>query len=337
MKRNTSNYPIVACLLLCIAFLAGCGSSPAKENSSATPSPSSSPQASASPSTAAGSSLTRTVTDQYGDKEIPADPERVFSVSATTPLLALGVTPVGGLNYEIVPDHYLSGYQDKIAIAGDYPPNYEAVVGLKPDLIIASSFIDAEVYEQLSKIAPTVVYPWEYNIYDQLRFIAGILDKTAEAEAWIGKHEEKAAAYKEQIMDYVEPDRTVAAIQIFQNSFQVAGNRNMGFVLHDLLGLKRLPVMEQAIENNGGYLVYTDSLTLEMLPEYDADYLVVKVDVTQPGSEQFFETMQQSPIWNNLTAVKNGNVFIVPHDKWWSFTLFSADALLDEALALFKP
>lgn len=279
---------------------------------------------------------TKTFTDSMGSKEIPVNPQRIFSVSATTQLLALGITPVGGLKYEIEQDYYLREYMDEIQIAGDYPPDMEAVTALEPDLIIASSFVAPEIVEQLEKIAPTVLYPWESNLYDQLRFVADIVDKNDEAEAWITKHEEKAASNKEIMKTIVGEGETVAAIEIFKDKFQIAGNRNIGFVLHELLGLERLPYMQEQIDSSGGYLVYTEGQSLESLPLLTSDYLLVKVNDTQPGSQQLFDEMQESALWKNLPAVQKGNVFVIPHDKWWSYTLFSTDALLDEAVALFQ-
>lgn len=312
--RNTKNMSIAAItFMLIMLIVGGCG----KQAESDAPS-------------------TKSFTDSMGTKEIPVNPQRIFSISATTQLLALGITPVGGLKYEIEQDYYLKEYMDEIAIAGDYPPDMEAVIALAPDLIIASSFVAPEVVEQLELIAPTVLYPWESNLYDQLRFVADIVDKNEAAEAWIKKHEEKAAASQEKMKSIVGEGETVAAIEIFKDKFQVAGNRNMGFVLHELLGLKRLPYIQEQIDNNGGYLVYTEGQSMEKLPDLTADYLLVKINDTQPGSKEMFEQMQTSAIWKSLPAVQKGNVFIIPHDKWWSYTLFSTDALMDEAVALFQ-
>lgn len=279
---------------------------------------------------------TKIVTDVVGAKEVPVHPERIFSVSATTQLLALGIKPVGGLKYEIEQDYYLRMQSDEIEIAGDYPPNMEAITDLQPDLIIASSFVDEDILEQLELIAPTVVYPWEENLYDQLRFISDIVDKKDVAEAWIAEHEAKISDRKAELAKIVEPESTVAAIEILKDSYQVAGNRNMGYVLHDLLGLKRLPFVQKQIDNNDGYLVYTEPMSLEKIPKLSADYLIVKVNDTNTEAAGYFTEMQETSLWKGLPAVQNGNVLIVPHDKWWSYTLFSTDALLDETIEIFK-
>lgn len=328
-----------AIVLLLILIMAGCGTQADSGSSTGSQTASSSTDSGTTTQEEVASTdapQTKTFTDPTGTKEIPVQAQRIFSVSATTQLLALGITPVGGLQYEIDQDYYLKNAASKVEIAGDYPPNMEAVTALTPDLIIASSFVEADVLEQLEKIAPTVVYPWEDNLYDQLRYIGDIVGKKSEAEEWITKHEAKVEERKAEMSSLVGADQTVAAVEIFKDSFQVAGNRNMGFVLHELLGLKSMPWVQEEVDKSDGFLVYTEPQSLEKLPELTADYLIIKVNDTQPGSTEFYEKMKESKLWQNLPAVKNGNVFIVPHDKWWSYTLFSTDALLDEAVELFK-
>ncbi|WP_434749989.1 ABC transporter substrate-binding protein [Paenibacillus amylolyticus] len=340
MKQAPKNSVIFAVMvLLFILMMTGCGTETERGSSiGGLPASSSTESATGSQEeeVADSASQTKSFTDANGTQEIPVKPQRIFSISATTQLLALGITPIGGLQYEINQDYYLKDAAKDVQIAGDYPPNLEAVTALQPDLIIASSFVEADVLEQLQKIAPTVVYPWEDNLYDQLRYIGDIVGKKAEAEEWITKHETKAVEHKAEMSKIVTADQTVAAVEIFKDTFQVAGNRNMGFVLHDLLGLKRMEWVEEEIDKNSGFVVYTEPQSLEKLPVLTADYLIIKVNDTQPGSLAFFEKMKESSLWKNLPAVQNGNVFIVPHDKWWSYTLFSTDALLDEAVELFK-
>ncbi|MDT9720062.1 ABC transporter substrate-binding protein [Paenibacillus sp. ClWae2A] len=338
-RRGTYSMMSAAMILLLVFIMAGCGTQADSGSSTGSQTASSSTDAgtaSQEEAASANASQTKSFTDPTGTKEIPVTPQRIFSISATTQLLALGITPVGGLQYEIDQDYYLKDAASEVEIAGDYPPNMEAVTALQPDLIITSSFVESDVIEQLEKIAPTVIYPWEDNLYDQLRYIGDIVGKKAEAEKWITQHEAKAAERKAEMSTLVGADQTVAAVEIYKDSFQVAGTRNMGFVLHDLLGLKRMPWVQEEVDKSDGFVVYTEPQSLEKLPELTADYLIIKVNDTQPGSTEFYEKMQESSLWKNLPAVKNGNVFIVPHDKWWSYTLFSTDALLDEAVELFK-
>lgn len=329
-------------VLSLMLIVAGCGngtnSNPSSTGSTASTSPENVTEVENTTDDTATEGLkqTKSFTDTTGVKEIPVNPERIFSISATTQLLALGIKPVGGLKYEIEQDYYLRTNSEGIEIAGDYPPDMEAIMNLQPDLIIASSFVAPEIVEQLELIAPTVLYPWEENLYDQLRYIGDIVDKKDAAEQWISQHEAKASERKTELSTIVGSDVTIAAIEVLKDTFQVAGNRNMGYVLHDLLGLKRMPFMDEEIEANGGYLVYTQGMSMEKLPDLTADYLIVKVNDTIPEAQGYFSDIQETNLWKNLPAVKNGNVFIVPHDKWWSYTLFSTDALLDEAVELFK-
>jgi len=147
-----------------------------------------------------------TVTDQFGQVEIPERPERVvaLTMSDADVLVALGVTPVlfeapswipGGIN------PWLSD-----ALAGQpAPEGFEGVDGLpleqianaEPDLIIGLNVYGiADSQAQLAQIAPTVAWdetetqmPWR----DQTRLIGDAVGKRAEADALVTATEAKIA------------------------------------------------------------------------------------------------------------------------------------------------
>ncbi|WP_337099146.1 ABC transporter substrate-binding protein [Paenibacillus sp. YIM B09110] len=336
--------PRIAAVLF-VAFtvlLGGCGNSGETGNSSQATNADSSPSASAAPTASAtaqeSEASVKSYTDKFGTRDIPVNPQRIYSIGATSPLLAVGVHPVGAPKYEVEPDYYLSHYENPITIVGDYPPDYEAIISLEPDLIIASDYIDSEVYGNLAKIAPTATFQWAgQDIYGQLTQVAAIVGKADEAAAWIEQHKERASAAKEKASQLVGADETTAILWISKDSFQVVGNRNVGHVLYSLLGMKPTPNIQSLIDENKGELVFTDHLSLEVLPEYDADRLVVMVSDVDAGADDNYKKMQESGLWKNLKAVKNNKVYEVPYDKWWSYTVFSADGLLEDAVRLFQP
>lgn len=108
----------------------------------------------------------RVIEHQYGETTIEGTPERVVSLGLTDadPLLALGVEPIA-----IRPGYDVEGVGPWAEEAlGDADPtvlgaseiDVEKVATLDPDLIVAiSTDIDESMYDQLSKIAPTVVRP----------------------------------------------------------------------------------------------------------------------------------------------------------------------------------
>jgi iron complex transport system substrate-binding protein len=322
---------IAAIMFVCFAVLLGGCANTTGNQATASPEPSPAETVQATEPTV------RSFTDQFGTRDIPVHPERVYSIGATSALLALGIQPVGAPKFEVAPDYYLSNYATPVNIVGDYPPNYEAILELKPDLIVASGYIDQEVYEQLAKVAPTATFEWMgTDIYDQFTQVAEIVGKQDEAAEWIKQHQERALEAKNQLTQEVNADETLSILWIMEDTFHVVGNRNLGHVLYKLLGIKPAAPIQQLIDDNNGDLVYTDPLSLEVLPEYDADRIIVMVSDVNAGAEDNYKAMQQSSLWKNLKAVKNNQVYEVPYDKWWSYTIFSADGLLEDAVKLFE-
>lgn len=108
----------------------------------------------------------RVIEHRYGETEVTGSPERVVSLGLTDadPLLALGVDPVAirpGYDVEGVGPwarEELGATNPKILDTQQI--DLERVASLNPDLIVAmSTEVDRQMYEKLSKIAPTIVRP----------------------------------------------------------------------------------------------------------------------------------------------------------------------------------
>ncbi len=68
-------------------------------------------------------------------------------------------------------------------IVGQEPaPNLEEISKLKPDLIVASKVRNEKVYDQLSKIAPTVSTDTVFKFKDTTKLMGKALGKEKEAE-----------------------------------------------------------------------------------------------------------------------------------------------------------
>ena len=171
-------------LIIVSSALAACSSS---NNSGETANSKTSTNSSNSQETATESAKTRKYTTLQGEEiEIPTKPERVITGLYLGELLALGVKPVGavaqfGMDSPWFTEEQISGIED----IGS-PVSLEKVTELNPDLIIASS---QEEYDQLSKIAPTVLIPFNSygDVYAEMRALGDLVGKREEAEKWIEK------------------------------------------------------------------------------------------------------------------------------------------------------
>ncbi|WP_139084127.1 hypothetical protein [Paenibacillus sp. HGF5] len=109
------------------------------------------------PSDAGSEAAKRSYTDYKGHTvEIPASPNRIiFSGETFSDLLALDVKAVG------TDMNRMKGsvFEDQIQHVEDigFPTSLEKVLALNPDLIIVAN-PDETAYEQLSKIAPTLMF-----------------------------------------------------------------------------------------------------------------------------------------------------------------------------------
>ncbi|MDQ3640665.1 MAG: ABC transporter substrate-binding protein [Actinomycetota bacterium] len=108
-----------------------------------------------------------TIKHEYGSTVVPRAPQRVVALSNRfrDASFALGVTPLPSrYNDEriyTIPRpwaQYAAGWATSTVLFSGGGPDLTAIAGLKPDLILDGvGFSDASGYEQLSRIAPTIV------------------------------------------------------------------------------------------------------------------------------------------------------------------------------------
>lgn len=111
---------------------------------------------------AAAHADTRIVQTAYGPVSIEGTPKRVVTLyeGALDAAIASGINPVGAIITRGGSDvaEYIQPKAKGVGIVGTPgETNIEAVIALKPDLILASAQLAKEQYNLLSRIAPTIV------------------------------------------------------------------------------------------------------------------------------------------------------------------------------------
>jgi iron complex transport system substrate-binding protein len=164
------------------------------------------------PAAAEDAAFPRTVKTIRGDVVVESKPERVVVLDPQSAdvVAALGVQPAvfdlaSNDDYTAVPwlEGKLTGEFQRKLVGADWSADADAVLAARPDLIIGATttITKGEVYDRLSKIAPTIagviegVDPWQ----DRVRIIAdalGIPEKGAEV---IAATDAKFAAAKSQL------------------------------------------------------------------------------------------------------------------------------------------
>ncbi|WP_313129609.1 ABC transporter substrate-binding protein [Anaerocolumna sp.] len=250
------------------------------------------------------------VEDMKGTIEIPANPQRVVDVSGSADkLIIMGIPFIGSANTSMydgvtVPD-YLQDYfsENRVEVVGNYAGimdlNLEKIAGLKPDLIIMN-IRHEKVYEQLQGIAPTVMLDDDINFVNwrgRFQQLGEWFGKEDIVSKWLEDYDAKAAAFAAQIKEAVgnESFAVIEANSVHFGSYYVYRTAGPGDLVFSELKLKPSAGVPKD--------VWGEVVDAEYLSKIDADHVFYFSDDGKLGDTA------NNPIWQNLNAVQNGNVY----------------------------
>ncbi|AKS68146.1 iron ABC transporter substrate-binding protein [Staphylococcus schleiferi] len=256
-----------------------------------------------------------TIKHALGTTEIKGEPKRVVTLyqGATDVAVALGVKPVGAVeSWAQQPKYdYLKDDLKDTKIVGQEPaPNLEEIAKLKPDLIVASKVRNEKVYDQLSKIAPTISQDTVYKFKDTTEMMGKALGKEKEADALLKKYDDKVAKFKKDAeAKYGDKWPLSASVVNFRaDHTRIYASGYAGDILHDL-GFKRPEAQQKEVDKGKDIIQLTSK---ESIPLMDADQIFVfKSDPTAKDAKLVKQTEDEwtsSNEWKNLDAVKKGHV-----------------------------
>ena len=307
MKRNLLKTLAVACVTS--VMLMGCGNTGSAEDNSS-------------------KGNTITVTDVRGNVEIPADPQRIVDLSGNSDILSiLGYKVVGTANsdaydYTKFPS-YLEDTLSGAKILGysmQDTMDIEAVMNLNPDLIVIST-VQEKMYDALSEIAPTVMIQLEaLNWKDDVRALGKVFGKEDVANEWIANYEAKAKDAGDKIKAKYGDDTTYLSFLASGGQFFVFDGAGFGDVLYKDMGLAKPEGMPEQTN------ISLPVVTYEGLAAIKADYIFAI------ATEEDLAQLEANSIWNNLPAVKNGNVVILESSPYFNqgYSPIGREKLVDE-------
>jgi iron complex transport system substrate-binding protein len=265
---------------------------------------------------------TRVVAHAMGKTKVPAHPRRVVVLDSgeLDAAMALGVTPVGSVN--LAKDmHYLGPAVGKITDVGPWDrPSETAIAKLNPDLILSNKRRHANIYDRLSKIAPTVLAEnigpmWKDNVM----LYAKALGKEREGRRLLDQYEKKVGALRTRLGD---PSRIqVSVVRFLPGNIRLYRQGSfIGSVLDDI-GLGR-PAAQRGPD-------LSVEVSAERLADFDGDYLFYcsfgdpqKTQLTQLTSDR---------LWHSLSAVQSGHAHQVGDDVWMlALGVKGATAVVDQ-------
>ncbi|MBD3922462.1 ABC transporter substrate-binding protein [Paenibacillus sp. PR3] len=276
----------------------------------------------------------RTIKHAMGETTLTSVPKRVVVLfnGMVDISLTLGVKPVGAIESWVQAPwyHYLRADMGGVTDLGsELQPNLEAIVALKPDLIIGAKPRHEKLYNQLSAIAPTVMADQLFEWKDNMAMIAKATNTETKANAFMDNWNKRVAEFKSKIGSRKNLEVSLVRFQS-DNSARIYITGFAGSILQEL-GLKR-PKSQQV---EGKILVDLD--TPEQIPMMDGDIIFDMSSSIGDGSE--FKTQQEwqtNPLWQNLKAVKNKKYYKV-NDITWNMSggATAAKMMLDDLFFYF--
>lgn len=271
---------------------------------------------------------TVTVTDVRGEVEIPANPKRIVDLSGNSDILSiLGYKVVGTANSDAYDYTKFPSYLEE-TLSGAKILGYsmqdtmdvEAVMNLNPDLIVIST-VQEKMYDALSEIAPTVMIQLEaLNWKDDVRALGKVFGKEDVANEWIANYEAKAKDAGDKIKAKYGDDTTYLSFLASGGQFFVFDGAGFGDVLYKDMGLAKPEGMPE--QND----ISLPVVTYEGLAAIKADYIFAI------ATDEDLAQLEANSIWNNLPAVKNGNVVILESSPYFNqgYSPIGREKLVDE-------
>ena len=273
-------------------------------------------------------SKTVKITDVRGEVEIPAKPQRIVDLSGNSDILSiLGYKVVGTANsdaydYKKFPT-YLEDTLKGAKILGysmQDTMDVEAIMSLNPDLIVIST-VQEKMYDQLSKIAPTVMIKLEaLDWKEDVKALAKVFNKEEAAKTWLESYDKKSKEAGEKIKNAYGKDTTYLAFLASGGQFYVFDGAGFGSVLYQDMGLSK-PIGMPAQSN-----ISLPVVTYEGLASIKADYIFVI------GTDEDLKVLGGNAIWNSLPAVKEGKIIKLAASPYFvqGYSSIGREALLGQ-------
>ena len=281
---------------------------------------------------ASSSDKTITVRDAKGEVEIPAEPKRIVDLSGNSDILSLlGYSVAGTANsdaydYTQLPTYLQEPLQGAkiLGYSMQDTMDIEGILELHPDLIIISG-VQEKMYEQLKKIAPTLMVELEQTDWRQdVNTFARMMQQEDRAASWLKSYDEKAKKAGAAVRKANGEDTTYLALLASGGQLFVFDAAGIGSVLYEDMGLKKPANMPRQ-----------DSISLpvisyEGLADLDADHLIVV------GTDADMKALKKNSIYKSMQAVKNNRVLELPSSPYFNigYSSIGRDVFLDEVQSL---
>lgn len=312
MKKKFALILLTAMIAL---FAAACGSNSAVQNQNATEAAKTETTQEDAAQQGAAAQKELTIKHKLGEAKIKTNPKNVvvFDYSVLETLDKLGVE-VAAVPQENLPAH-LQKYKDsKYANAGTlFEPDFEKISALKPELILIGGRT-AEKYEELNKIAPTILMSVDTakfmeSFSENVKTLGDIFGKQAEAEKELAAINDAIANLKEKGN---AGEKKTLIILTTGGKVSAYGPGSRFGIIHDVFGFA-------PVDTNIEVSTHGQSISFEYIAEKNPDVLFIidRDSVVAGKSGQSGKDVVENDIVKGTKAFKDGKLIYLDPGYWY--------------------
>ncbi|PRR95585.1 iron citrate ABC transporter substrate-binding protein [Bacillus atrophaeus] len=255
----------------------------------------------------------RVIQHEEGKTPVTGTPKKVvvLELSFLDAVKNLGITPVGIAddNKKDMIKKLAGSSIDYTSVGTRSEPNLEVISSLKPDLIIADAERHKNIYKQLKQIAPTIELKSREATYDETidsyKTISKALNKEEEGKEKLAQHNKVIDGLKAELPK--DEDRSIVLGVARSDSFQLHTSSSYDGEIFRMLGFTHAVKSDTAT-------AYQE-VNLEQLSKIDPDILFISAN----EGKTIVDDWKKNPLWKNLKAVKNGQIYDADRDIWTRF------------------
>lgn len=251
----------------------------------------------------------RTVVDATGTEvKIPEKPQRVVVLNSANldMYYAAGGKVIGKPSSSYLSPALRRATKDVPSIGTIHSPSVEAIIGLKPDLVIGVNVpYNTAIREMLAQVG-IPLYINDLNTYEEMiktmRFFGELTGETQQTETVIAKAQNTYYSLVNQARQY----KGARTLIIFgaPGSFSMATESSFSGNLLKILGGENITAQNQLIE--GDYV----PLSMEYVIEYNPEVIFFISMIPKSDSVAIFKKdMVESPAWSQVKAVQSGRIY----------------------------
>ena len=276
-----------------------------------------------------------TVTHAMGETTIKGQPKRIVVLTneGVEAVLAMGITPVGAVEAftgETWYQHTAEQLKDTKPVGNESEPSLEAIAALKPDLIIGNKMRQEKVYDQLSKIAPTVFAEtlrgdWQENF----KLYSKAINKEDVGQEKLDDYNNRIEELKTTFGDKTQ--QKVSMVRFMAGDVRIYHKDSFSGVILEQLGFARPE--EQDLPDFA-----EKGVTKERIPAMDGDIMFYfTYETGDKEATKLEDEWINDPLFQNLEVAKANKVFKVSDTIWnTAGGYLAADLMLDDLETYFK-